>query len=40
MPYAPTYAEGPLQMFAAALGKSLRRPVRVQWAASTHGDPW
>lgn len=39
MPYAPTYAEGPLRMFAAALGKSLRRPVRVQWATGTHGDP-
>ncbi|MET3494386.1 hypothetical protein ABIC90_001422 [Variovorax boronicumulans] len=39
MPYAPTYAEGPLRLFAAALEKSLRRPVRVQWTAGTNGDP-
>lgn len=39
MSYAPSHAEAPLRQFAAALGKSLRRPVRVQWAASTHGNP-
>lgn len=35
----PTHAEGPLNRFAAVLGKRLRRPVRIEWDTSPDGDP-
>lgn len=38
MALVPPHVEGPLNRLAEALGKRLRRPVRVEWT-SPHGDP-